>query len=134
MTCTSRDSARPCRPTAFRRPTGHDRQDVLLDSPVLDRLLPALYRRTGVDSRHSVLLETARADRRSAELLPPSQQVDDGGPNHGRPHGPLCHRAPPLALAAADAAWRQSVLSPASATHLITVSCTGFMGRASITH
>ncbi len=91
-------------------------------------LLPTLYRQTEIRTRHMVLSESAmhdvlRGKSESSTFIP-----RDGG------RGPTTHQrmqryieeAGPLALRAAKAALEESRLDPATITHLITVTCTGF--------
>lgn len=91
------------------------------------RRLQALYRMTGVESRHSVLIER---DGRTQELrlpfLPPSRHASDRGPTTQDRMRQYEQHAPQLASAAARAALADAGWSPRDVTHLVTVSCTGF--------
>src|SRR5262249_47606194 len=90
------------------------------------RLLPALYRRAGVQQRHSVLLSDGTG-------APPEQSFYES-PSPASPHGPTtaermaayAEYAPPLAAAAARKAFAVSSIDAGEITHLITASCTGF--------
>ena len=87
----------------------------------------ALYRKTGVRKRHSVLLERADGapmDRQSfyAEAV----TEDDPGPSTGLRMRRYESDAPSLAEAASHAALRDARLAPGELTHVVTVSCTGF--------
>jgi len=87
----------------------------------------ALYRRTGVDKRHSVLLEGSEGapmDRQS--FYPGARGGDDPGPSTEVRMRRYEAEAPALAEAAAAAALENADLDPRELTHLITVSCTGF--------
>jgi predicted naringenin-chalcone synthase len=91
------------------------------------RLLPVLYRKAGVQSRHSVLL--------NADAGPPigrqsffhaARDAEDRGPTTAARMQQYEQSAGPLALAAARAAIVDAAIEPAAITHLITVSCSGF--------
>ncbi|MCP9850533.1 type III polyketide synthase [Cyanobium sp. Morenito 9A2] len=90
-------------------------------SPGQQRLLETIHRRSGVATRHSVLLEPGEhggANRQS--FFGPSN------PSTGarmRRYGSECGA---LALEAARRCLEQAELPGARITHLITVSCTGF--------
>jgi predicted naringenin-chalcone synthase len=93
-----------------------------------ERTLKALYRRSGVKARASVVLETAdgRLDGRQS-FYPPARDEDDPGPATAARMRAYADAAPGLALAAAGRALASAAVDPASVTHLVTVSCTGFM-------
>ncbi|MEL7335412.1 MAG: type III polyketide synthase, partial [Planctomycetota bacterium] len=93
------------------------------------KILAALYRRSGIDRRGSVLIDDDRLD------------VQDGGYSqffHPDPGGPAVNpttsqrmrrygaEAETMALAAARSAMRNADATAAQFTHLITVTCTGF--------
>lgn len=88
------------------------------------RLLPALYRRTQVQSRGGVALATEDADPWS--FYPVPQDQADCGPTTGQRMQRYASEAPPLAHDAAAAALDDAGLAASGVTHLITVSCTGF--------
>ncbi len=90
------------------------------------RLLPALYRRSGVKFRSSVLLEDGDGPERSLAFFPPALHADDGGPTTSRRMARYAREAAPLALRAAGLALERSGIAPGSIAHLVTVSCTGF--------
>lgn len=87
----------------------------------------ALYRRSGVETRRSVLLDPEESISSSLErFYTPRSRESDSGPTtrqrmevYEREAGALVTRAAALALA--DAA-----VSSSRITHLVTVSCTGF--------
>lgn len=91
------------------------------------KLLPALYRKSGVLRRSSVLLDSS--DR---ELFHRQSFYQVASPE--RPFGPTTAErmqayslhAGPLLERAANDALKQARLSASAITHLITVSCTGF--------
>lgn len=90
----------------------------------------AIYSKSGVSERYSVLLEQSA----SPQTLPENRQsfyadksaTDDLGPTTARRMEQYCQHAPELAIQVCTAALNNSHLSPADITHLITVSCTGF--------
>ena len=84
-------------------------------------LLQRLQRRSGVAFRHSVLL--ADADGPLTDRLP---FYADANPTTSERMARFAAEAGPLALRATSAALAASAVDPASITHLVTVSCTGF--------
>lgn len=91
------------------------------------RLLPALYRRAGVGSRHSVVMESSDpADAVRQTFYPQALDASDAGPTTRRRMERYEADTGPLAVAAARRTLERASLSPAEVTHLITVSCTGF--------
>lgn len=86
------------------------------DTPKQARLAKMLYRRSGVDERQTVV------------------PYDTAYRWEETPHGPTLgermelyeEHAGPLAIRSATAALADGDLDPASVTHLVTVSCTGF--------
>ncbi|MCP9858292.1 MULTISPECIES: type III polyketide synthase [unclassified Cyanobium] len=88
-------------------------------SPGQRRLLDTLHRRSGVATRHSVLLDPPGSDPRQTFFGATS-------PGTGERMRRYAREAPPLALRAVEAALAQAQLSPERITHLITVSCSGF--------
>lgn len=88
------------------------------------RLFEALYRRSAVRRRASVLLEGDVEPRQ--RFFPPAADPDDRGPGTGdRQHEYELH-AGPLALRAAAGALVDAAIDGKSITHLVTASCTGF--------
>jgi prepilin-type processing-associated H-X9-DG protein len=91
------------------------------------RLLRALYRRTGVRSRHSAILEASEGPIETRQTFyPPSAGTEDGGPPTAERMRAYEREAPALALAAAARALESAGLGGDDLTHLVTVSCTGF--------
>ncbi len=98
-------------------------QEWLPLDPAQVRRLRALYRRSGVERRHSVLLESRDG---AQSFFAPAAEVGARGPGtrarmevYEREAGPLAARAARKALSEAD-------LGGPEITHLVTVSCTGF--------
>lgn len=92
-----------------------------------ERLLATLYRRAGVERRHSVLLESpdGAADPRQS-FYPPAREADHLGPTTDARMAVYEAEAPPLAVAAARRAIDDVGVDPGSLSHTVTVSCTGF--------
>ncbi len=90
------------------------------------RLLPALYRRTGVRRRSSVLLEDSNGTHVGHSFYRPSTGSSDYGPTTRERMDRYARAAPALATCAARRALKESGYRPDEMTHLITVSCSGF--------
>ena len=91
------------------------------------RLIPALYRRAGVNKRHSVLIRAPEGDpldRQSFYWRATDER--DCGPTTLDRMRVYEREAPRLAVRAARRAIADSNVDPASFTHAVTVSCTGF--------
>ncbi|MFW6198626.1 MAG: type III polyketide synthase [Acidobacteriota bacterium] len=88
------------------------------------RLLGVLFRRSGVETRHSVVLE---ADGEGTEqgFYPPRHDLPRGPGTADRMQR-FETEAPDLAESACRGALRQASTGAAGITHLVTVSCTGF--------
>ena len=92
------------------------------------RLIPGLYRRAGVRKRHSVLLETPEGEPFSRQsLYHRARGPDDLGPTTRERMQVYEQHAPRLATRAARRAVDDADIAPRSITHLVTVSCTGFL-------
>jgi predicted naringenin-chalcone synthase len=94
--------------------------------------LPAMYEQTGIQKRYMALsVELVRdlieGTRHSGSVFLPSGRDDDFGPTTAQRMEHYARLAPPLALAAAREAVVRSGRAAAEVTHLVTVSCTGFM-------
>jgi predicted naringenin-chalcone synthase len=91
------------------------------------RMLRVLYRKSGVETRHSVAVrggEGPLAER--IPYYPVAQGPDDRGPTTRQRMGWYEQEAPPLALEACREALVRADTDPDEVTHLVTVSCTGF--------
>ena len=99
-----------------------------------ERLLPVLYRRTNVRRRGSVLLEDGESGdvSRTQTFFTPASGPTDLGPGTGVRLDRYAHEAPLLGAEAATAALSESGVAPSEVTHIVTVSCTGFMAPASV--
>jgi predicted naringenin-chalcone synthase len=94
--------------------------------------LPDMYGATGIATRQQALGEQVVRDwmegtRHSGSPFLPTGEPGDRGPTTGERMRHYARLAPPLALRAARAALERSPLRPADLTHLVTVSCTGFV-------
>jgi len=87
------------------------------------RRVEAIYRRAGVERRHSVLLENEHGAHSfleaASEAAPDGPGTDARMQAYERAAGPLAARAARAALSDADVGGPEI-------THLVTVSCTGF--------
>lgn len=90
------------------------------------RLLPALFQRTQVRSRGSVLLESGNGDGPSQSFYPPATGPSDRGPTTALRMRRYAEESLPLAALAAARSLQRAATDPATITHLVTVSCTGF--------
>jgi len=92
-----------------------------------ERTIRALFRKSGLKKRHSVLLETSSGElaaRQSFYL--PTQGPDDQGPATSVRMARYELEAPGLAAGAAGGALAEAGMAPSEITHLVTVTCTGF--------
>jgi predicted naringenin-chalcone synthase len=94
--------------------------------------LPTMYHGTGIDTRglsfgEDVIRDVIDGTRHTASPFLPKGTPDDRGPTTGERMRHYARLAPPLALRAARAALERSSLRAADLTHLVTVSCTGFV-------
>lgn len=90
------------------------------------RGLAALFRRTRVSTRRSVLLEGGDGNGLRQSFFAPATGADDRGPGTGKRMERYTQEAVPLALAASRRAIEGSGIRPEAVTHLVTASCTGF--------
>jgi len=91
------------------------------------RTLRALYRRSGVAKRHSVLLDSSSGPLGERQrFYPPARDDADEGPPTARRMQRYESDAPALAGAAACAALTEARIRAGDVTHVVTVSCTGF--------
>jgi predicted naringenin-chalcone synthase len=94
--------------------------------------LPAMYEGTGVETRHLVfdpelVRDVLDGTRHSGSVFLPSGAEGDRGPTTAQRLEHYARLAPPLAVRAAGAALAGAGVPPAEFTHLVTVSCTGFV-------
>mgnify|MGYP002629728123 CR=1 FL=1 len=91
------------------------------------RLLPALYRRTGVRTRHSVTLQAStNGEPAQQSFYADARDEEDAGPLTSVRMDRYETEAGQLACIAAGRAIENSGIDAQDITHLITVSCSGF--------
>jgi predicted naringenin-chalcone synthase len=89
--------------------------------------LKLVYLRSGIERRHSVLLENGDPGIAGRQSFYPSQRdPDDRGPTTAQRMQRYEHEAPVLARQAAARALAEAEWPAESIDHLITVSCSGF--------
>jgi predicted naringenin-chalcone synthase len=98
-----------------------------LTTPEQAHTLQALYRRTRIERRGSVLLEQPEGTSPRQTFMAPAVSEEDHGPSTGARMERFAEEAPPLALAAARQALERSQVAAGEITHAVTVSCTGFV-------
>lgn len=93
--------------------------------------LPSVYAQTGIRTRHTALSDAVLRDfvQRTRITGSPFVPRGDGdpGPTTAERMRHYAELAPPLAARAAAASLAQARKQPSAITHLITVSCTGFV-------
>lgn len=94
--------------------------------------LPAVYQGTGNRTRRQVIGRDVVDDvlagtKHSGSVFLPNGDPHFRGPTTAQRMGVYRDEAPPLAVEAARVAVAESGFDPASITHLVTVSCTGFV-------
>jgi predicted naringenin-chalcone synthase len=94
-------------------------------------LIP-VYANSGIDRRHQVIggqvvKDVFEGTSVSKSPFLPTAANDGIGPTTGERMRMYAEEAGPLALRAASAAMAEAGFEPASITHLVTVSCTGFI-------
>jgi len=92
----------------------------------LGSTLPALYRRTGVKSRHSVIVELHGEGSMPQSFYEPAVDSNDRGPTTAARMAYYEQAALGLAEKAASAALEDAGVPAKAITHLVTVSCSGF--------
>ena len=90
------------------------------------RGLPALFKRTRVRTRGSVLLSDGNGSPPRQSFFPPATGPEDGGPGTADRMQRYAREAIPLALSASRGVFDGVEITPRDVTHLVTVSCTGF--------
>ena len=101
-------------------------------TPEHETWLPSMYEGTGIHTRRlcfgtDLIRDLLDGTRHSGSVFLPTGAPDDNGPTTAARMRHYAQSAPPLALTAARTALDHSGLSAAAITHLITVSCTGFL-------
>jgi predicted naringenin-chalcone synthase len=85
--------------------------------PAMQRLLPILYRRSGITTRHFT--------PGTADFYPKPKDAADRGPTTQHRMSRYAVEALPLALHAAQQALAVADVKPAEITHIVVCSCTG---------
>ena len=91
------------------------------ETPDHERVFNAVYWGTGVETRHSVVLEASNADTSARQSF-----YGDASPTTRVRMRKYEEEAGALAVAAARSALVDARVAPEKVTHLVTVSCTGF--------
>ncbi len=86
-----------------------------------------VFHHCGIQTRGSVLVDEDHALKTLQEFYPPPLNSTDKGPSTANRMIRYAQHAPALGIKAASRALAQSDISPQAITHLITVSCTGFV-------
>ena len=89
------------------------------------RVLPVLYRRAGVATRRSVLLEGEENPQRQS-FFAAAENADDWGPTTGQRMERYASESGVLGTEASTKALQAADCDPRAITHLVTVSCSGF--------
>ncbi len=90
-------------------------------------LMEIMYRRAGVQTRHSVLLAESSDDEATAQrFFKFVKDGDDRGPGTAERMNRFELEAPKLAIKSATAALAEAGVAASEITHLVTVSCSGF--------
>lgn len=90
------------------------------------KLLPTLYRRTGIQKRHSTLIESNGGEVFQLSFYPAAESANCAGPGTAARMQRFEKDALPLAIEACRGALTEAGLPPDRVTHIITVSCSGF--------
>jgi alpha-pyrone synthase len=94
--------------------------------------LEAIYENSGIDTRRfclspQVVQDVIEGTTHSQSAFLPTKIPGERGPTTGQRIEHYAEFAPPLAISASRGALQQSGLTPSELTHLVTVSCTGFI-------
>jgi predicted naringenin-chalcone synthase len=91
------------------------------------RVVPALYRRSGVRKRHSVVLKASTNGMPAQQdFYQPMDGAHDRGPTTARRMQAYGDSSAELAVGAAADALSKTKIQASEITHLVTVSCSGF--------
>lgn len=95
-------------------------------NPRQERILEELYRRTSIRSRRSVLAGGGYGEEGENIFLPPASS-DDRGPTTSERMACYQKETKLLAMQAATSALADAQVTADCITHLVTISCTGFV-------
>jgi alkylresorcinol/alkylpyrone synthase len=102
-------------------------REVLANVGKRGRLIDAIYARTGIAKRYSVILDGADGEPVRQEFFRPATDADDRGPTTRERMVRYEKEALPLALEACRAALDKTTIGTDRAiTHVVTASCSGF--------
>lgn len=93
------------------------------------KIVAAMYKMTGVQKRHSVLLRTQEQRRNGPvwdTMMHDPRTDSDPGPPLSERMQVYEERATPLAVEASKNALEHAGVSPSEITHVVTVTCSGF--------
>ena len=91
------------------------------------RCVPALFRRSGVRKRHSVILKAStNGEPAQQDFYQPMESELDRGPTTSRRMQAYKDPAAQLAIQATMGALSKTATKAKEITHLVTVSCSGF--------
>lgn len=101
-------------------------------TPEQETWLPAMYAGTGIRSRRlclgaDVIRDAIDGTRHSGSVFLPTKLPGDRGPTTAQRMEHYARLAPPLAESAARAALQRGRVAAEEVTHVVTVSCTGFL-------
>lgn len=100
--------------------------DYCCQNPRQARMLSALYRKSRVGTRGSVLLEEPNGNGPQQSFFPPRDLDEDRGPSTAERMERYHLEAARLATSAGQIALERAGTAPADITQVVTVSCTGF--------
>src|SRR2546427_396549 len=94
--------------------------------------VPLMYTQTGIQTRNfslprALIDDVLRGTRDSGSIFLPTESPDDRGPTTAQRMAVYAEDSKELALTAARSALAESGEAPDRITHLVTVSCTGFV-------
>jgi predicted naringenin-chalcone synthase len=95
--------------------------------PATRRVIRSLYRNSGIEKRHSVLVDLVDVAAEEGEplfLAPDGTRLPT--PGTGDRNAVYAREAPPLFEAVGRGLLEESGFAPEDVTHVVTVSCTGF--------
>lgn len=96
-------------------------------TPEQARMVPVLYRRTAIHKKHSVLARVAADGSKTQDFYAQADDPEARGPSTRERMAVYAAEALPLALRAAREALAASGVAPGEITHIVQVSCTGFV-------
>jgi predicted naringenin-chalcone synthase len=96
-------------------------QQYSCETEAQSRLFKSIYRRAGVNARHSVVLQTSEGELNARQSFYTAKN-----PTTADRMRRYEDEANSLAFAAGQSALRDAEISPNRVTHLVTVSCSGF--------